>query len=64
MLMVSLLKSAVTGFVVGAIACYHGSSEPRSTQAISDAAVHAVGSGLVAVFVVDLAFAAAAIGLA
>jgi phospholipid/cholesterol/gamma-HCH transport system permease protein len=59
----SLLKSALTGFVVGTIACYHGSSEPRSAQAISDAAVHAVGSGLVAVFVIDMAFAAGAMGL-
>ena len=56
----SLAKSALMGAVIGIIACHHGSSAVRSTQAISTASIHAVGNGLVAVFVVDVAFALAA----
>jgi ABC-type transporter Mla maintaining outer membrane lipid asymmetry permease subunit MlaE len=56
--LLSLLKSALMGAAVGIIACHHGSSGKGSTQAISGAAIQAVGSGLVAVFVVDVAFAA------
>ena len=56
--LLSLVKSALTGAAVGVIACYHGSSGERSTQAISGAAIQAVGTGLIAVFVTDLAFAA------
>jgi phospholipid/cholesterol/gamma-HCH transport system permease protein len=55
--LLSLVKSALTGAVVGIIACHHGSSGKGSTQAISGAAIQAVGTGLVAVFVVDVAFA-------
>jgi phospholipid/cholesterol/gamma-HCH transport system permease protein len=53
----SLLKSAVMGAAVGIIACHHGSGGKGSTQAISSAAIQAVGGGLIAVFVVDVAFA-------
>lgn len=55
----SLFKSALMGLVIGVIACHHGSSAARSSHAISDVAVHAVGNGLVAVFVVDVLFALA-----
>lgn len=54
----SLLKSALMGAAVGLIACHHGSSGPRSGQAISDAAIQAVGTGLIAVFLLDVGFAA------
>ncbi len=53
----SLLKSALMGAAVGIIACHHGSSGKGSTQAISGAAIQAVGTGLIAVFVVDVLFA-------
>lgn len=56
----SLAKSALMGAAIGIIACHHGSSAARSTQAISTASIHAVGNGLVAVFVVDVTFALAA----
>jgi phospholipid/cholesterol/gamma-HCH transport system permease protein len=55
--LLSLAKSALMGAAVGIIACHHGSSGKASTQAISGAAIQAVGSGLVAIFVVDIAFA-------
>jgi phospholipid/cholesterol/gamma-HCH transport system permease protein len=57
MTLLSMGKSAVMGLLIGVIACHHGSSAERSTRAISDAAIHAVGNGLVAVFVVDVVFA-------
>lgn len=53
-------KSAFTGAAIGIIACYQGSSEEPSAQAISDAAIKAVGAGLVAVFVIDVAVASIA----
>jgi phospholipid/cholesterol/gamma-HCH transport system permease protein len=53
----SLVKSALMGLLIGVIACYHGSSAERSSRAISETAVQAVGNGLVAVFVVDVVFA-------
>ena len=53
----SLAKSAVMGLLIGVIACHHGSSAERSSRAISETAVHAVGNGLVSVFVVDVLFA-------
>ena len=53
----SLAKSAVMGLLIGVIACHHGSSAERSSGAISETAVHAVGNGLVSVFVVDVLFA-------
>ena len=56
MTLLSLGKSAVMGLLIGVIACHHGSSAARSSRAISDAAVHAVGNGLVAVFGVDVGF--------
>jgi phospholipid/cholesterol/gamma-HCH transport system permease protein len=56
--LLSLAKSALMGAAVGIIACHHGSTGKGSTQAISDAAIQAVGTGLIAVFVVDVAFAA------
>ncbi|MCX7164541.1 MAG: ABC transporter permease [Betaproteobacteria bacterium] len=55
--LLSLAKSALTGAAVGIIACHHGSSGKGSTQAISGAAIQAVGTGLIAVFMVDVAFA-------
>jgi ABC-type transporter Mla maintaining outer membrane lipid asymmetry permease subunit MlaE len=55
--LVSLLKSALMGAAIAIIACHHGSSGKGSTQAISGAAIQAVGTGLIAVFVVDVAFA-------
>jgi phospholipid/cholesterol/gamma-HCH transport system permease protein len=55
--LLSLVKSAVTGAAVGIIACHHGSSGEGSTQAISGAAIQAVGTGLIAVFLIDVAFA-------
>ena len=56
----SLVKSALMGLLIGVIACDHGTSAERSSRAISDTAVHAVGNGLVAVFVIDVVFALAA----
>jgi phospholipid/cholesterol/gamma-HCH transport system permease protein len=58
LVLASLLKSALMGAAVGVIACHHGSSGKASTQGISGAAIQAVGTGLIAVFVVDVAFAA------
>jgi phospholipid/cholesterol/gamma-HCH transport system permease protein len=55
--LLSLVKSALMGAAVGIIACHHGSSGQRSSQGISGAAMLAVGGGLIAVFVVDVAFA-------
>lgn len=55
--LLSLAKSALTGAAIGIIACHHGSSGRRSAQAISGAAIQSVGTGLVAVFVIDVAFA-------
>lgn len=58
LVLLSLLKSALTGAAIGVIACHHGSSGEPSAQAIPVAAMRAVGAGLVAVFVIDVAFAA------
>ena len=55
--LLSLLKSALMGAAIGIIACHHGSSSARSSHSISGAAMQAVGTGLIAVFVVDVAFA-------
>jgi phospholipid/cholesterol/gamma-HCH transport system permease protein len=63
LVLVSLVKSAVMGLLIGVIACHHGSSGEPKPRAISEAAIHAVGNGLVAVFMVDLVFALAAYGL-
>ncbi len=57
LVLLSLFKSVLMGAAVGIIACHHGSTGKGSTQAISGAAIQAVGTGLVAVFVVDVAFA-------
>lgn len=56
--LLSLAKSAITGALVAVIACHHGSSVGRSPRDLSYAAIHAVGSGMVAVFLVDLTVAA------
>lgn len=56
--LLSLAKGALTGAAIGIIACHRGSSGEASAQAISDAAITSVGTGLVAVFVIDVAFAA------
>ena len=50
----ALGKSAVTGLAIGAVACYHGIHGTRSTQSISNAAMQAVGNGLLAVFAIDV----------
>ena len=55
--LLSLVKSVLMGAAVGIIACHHGSSGKGSTQAISGAAIQAVGTGLIAVFLIDVAFA-------
>ncbi|NJD36540.1 MAG: ABC transporter permease, partial [Betaproteobacteria bacterium] len=55
--LLSLLKSALMGAAVGIIACHHGSSDARSSQGISSAAMQSVGTGLIAVFVIDVVFA-------
>lgn len=52
--LLSLLKSAVMGLLIGAIACHHGSSAGRSSRDLSGIAIHAVGNGMVAVFLVDV----------
>lgn len=56
--LLSLAKSALSGAVIGVIACHQGSTGDASAQAISAAAIKSVGAGLVAVFVIDVAFAA------
>ena len=56
----SLLKSALMGAAIAIIACHHGSSAERSPGTISTASIHAVGNGLIAVFVIDVGFALAA----
>jgi ABC-type transporter Mla maintaining outer membrane lipid asymmetry permease subunit MlaE len=45
------------GAAIGIIACHHGSSGARSSHGISGAAMQSVGTGLIAVFVIDVAFA-------
>jgi phospholipid/cholesterol/gamma-HCH transport system permease protein len=55
--LISLAKSAVMGLLIGVIACHHGSSTERSSHALSDTAIHAVGNGMVAVFLVDVVVA-------
>lgn len=57
LVLLSLAKSTVMGAAIGIIACHHGSSGERSAQAISNAAIQAVGTGLIAVFVIDVLFA-------
>jgi len=58
LVLLSLAKSALTGAVIGIIACHQGSSGEASAQAISDAAIKSVGASLVAVFIIDVATAA------
>lgn len=60
LVLLSLAKSALTGAVIGSIACHQGSSGEASARAISDAAIKAVGASLVAVFVIDVATAVVA----
>ena len=55
--LLSLVKSALMGAAVGIIACHHGSSGTRGSQGISGAAMQSVGTGLIAVFVIDVIFA-------
>ena len=55
--LLSLAKSAVTGLLIGVIACHHGSSVGRKERELSGATIHAVGNGMVAVFLVDVAVA-------
>ncbi len=52
--LLSLAKSAVMGMLIAVIACHHGSSAGRSARDLSDTAIHAVGNGMVAVFLVDV----------
>ncbi len=58
LVLLSLAKSALTGAVIGIIACHQGSSGEASARAISDAAIKSVGASLVAVFIIDVATAA------
>lgn len=58
LVLLSLAKSALTGGVIGIIACHQGSSGDASARAISDAAILSVGTSLIAVFVIDVAAAA------
>lgn len=58
LVILSLAKSALTGAVIGIIACHQGSSGEASARAISDAAIKSVGASLIAVFVIDVATAA------
>lgn len=57
LVVLGVVKSTLMGAAIGVIACHHGSSGERSAQAISNAAIQAVGTGLVAVFVIDVLFA-------
>ncbi len=57
LVVLSMVKSTLMGAAIGIIACHHGSSGERSAQAISNAAIQAVGTGLIAVFVIDVLFA-------
>lgn len=61
LVLAGLGKSALAGLLIGVIACYHGShpEQPglRDAEAVSAAALLAVGNGLIAVFAVDVAFA-------
>jgi len=59
LMLASLLKSTIMGALIGIIACHHGTTAERSAQAITGTAIHAVGSAMVAVFLVDIAFALA-----
>ncbi|MEK9803420.1 MAG: ABC transporter permease [Curvibacter sp.] len=53
--LLSLGKSALMGLLVGAIACHHGSSRPEGgSRDVSQVTIHAVGNGMVAVFLVDV----------
>lgn len=52
--LLSLAKSAVMGLLIAVIACHHGSTVGRSSRDLSDTAIHAVGNGMVAVFLVDV----------
>ena len=57
--LLALAKSLVMGLVAGVIATYHGSTAEKTSHAASSVAIQAVGGGLIAVFVVDIAFALA-----
>ena len=57
LLLLALIKSAITGLLIGVIATHHGSTAERHTRAMTDCAIHAVGNGLVAVFLVDVVMA-------
>ena len=56
-ILLALAKSLVMGAVVGVVAAHHGSSADKTSHSVSDAAIQAVGSGMVAVFIVDILFA-------
>ena len=55
--LLALAKAACMGWLAGVVAVHHGTAGGRSTGGVSAAAMQAVGSGLVAVFLVDIAFA-------
>lgn len=57
LVILSVIKSSLMGAAIGVIACHHGSSGERSPQAISNAAIQSVGTGLIAVFAIDVVFA-------
>lgn len=53
LMLASLGKSALTGALIGLIACYHGRAAVASAEAIAKATTQSIGNGLVAVFVID-----------
>jgi phospholipid/cholesterol/gamma-HCH transport system permease protein len=63
LMVICLGKTGIMGLLVGVISCHHGSCLTRSTQAIAEAGIHAVGNSLVAVFLVDMAFVVAALSM-
>jgi phospholipid/cholesterol/gamma-HCH transport system permease protein len=57
LMLICIGKTTIIGSLIGAVACHHGCSATPSAQAISDAGIHAVGNGLIVVFMVEMVFA-------
>lgn len=55
--LLSLLKSALMGLLIGATACHHGGHAPARGRDPAGAAIQAVGSALAAVLLLDAALA-------
>jgi len=60
-LLLSAFKSLCFGLAIGVTACFHGAVQRPDPAAIPRAATHSVTNGLLLVFVLDIAFAAAAV---